>query len=159
MTAFWGRSPMSNRTWLIAGLICLVAGGVPTLLLYSGQRDPMYGIVLFVTLPLIAIGGSFLLLVAAFLVFGFGLAVATLSAGLIAIGQYFIGQHSGMQGMTAFASAAFAAVLRSCWLRVWSGFGRRTGGDRADERPSSAQAQTSGGPRIVMIAGRAAPPI
>ena len=122
---------MSDRTLLIAGLICLAAGGVPTVLLYSGQRDPMYGIILFVTLPLIAIGGSLLLMVgikAVFVVFGFGPAVATLSAGLIAIGQYFIGRHSGMQGMTAFASAAFAAcgaalVLASgvVWFRSRDG--------------------------------------
>ena len=117
---------MSDRTLLIAGLICLAAGALPTLLLYAGQRDPMYGIILFVTLPLIAIGGSLVLLVgikAVFVIFGFGAAVATLSAGLIAIGQYFMGQYSGMQGMTAFASAAFAACGAALVLAsgvVWS---------------------------------------
>ena len=126
---------MSDRALLTAGAICLVAGGVPTLLLYSGQRDPMYGVILFVTLPLIAIGGSLVLLAAlkaVFLLFGFGTAVATLSAGLIAIAQYFIGQRSGMQGMTAFASAAFAAcggalVLASgvVWFRSQDGRRRR----------------------------------
>ena len=103
---------MSDRTLLIAGATCLAAGGVPTLLLYSGQRDPMYEIILFVTLPLFAIGGSLLLLVgikAVFVVFGFGPAVMWLWAGLIALGPQFIGRHSGMQGMTEFASAAFAA--------------------------------------------------
>ena len=120
---------MTNRVLLIVGTVCLVVGGLPTLFVF-GQvitRDPNYGVFLFLTLPVALLGAALVLLACIrtiFLMFGFGPAVATFCAGLIAIAQYVIGTLVGVQGMNAFSSAIFGAcgaglivISGVMWLR------------------------------------------
>ena len=120
---------MTNRTLLIVGTVCLAVGGLPTLFVFGqvNTRDPNYGVFLFLTLPVAVLGAALVLLAgikAMFLALGFGPAVATFCAGLIAIAQYVIGTLMAAQGMNAFASVIFGAcgaglivISGVMWLR------------------------------------------
>ena len=118
-----------NGKLLITGAVCLAIFVVPATLMYG--RDPNSVWFLVPLVPVALVGASLVLLAAMkalFGAFGFSGAIASLSAGLIAIVQYFIGSRMGMQGMSAFWSAVFAwcggglAVISGVmWLRLQGG--------------------------------------
>src|SRR5262245_37579097 len=122
-----------NRKLVIAGAVCLAIFVVPAMLMCG--RDPNLAWFLVPLVPVALVGASIVVLAAIralLCAFGFSSAIASRSAGLIAIGQYFIGSRMGAQGMTAFWSAVFAwcggelAVISGLvWLRLHGG------GDRA----------------------------
>jgi hypothetical protein len=98
-----------NRKLLIAGVACLVVFLVPASFTYGRSAD--HGWFLLPLVPVGLIGISLIAFAAIrelFLGFGYGSMLATFSAGLIAVGQYFIGAASNVQGMMAFWSAVFA---------------------------------------------------
>jgi hypothetical protein len=113
----------SNRMLFLAGAVCLVVGGVPTLLAsYAVQRDAMYGIFMIVTLPLTCIGAALVLLAGMRALFhraGFSAMIATSSAGLVAIGQYFVAGSGYSMWSVIFAFCGAALVLFSglSWLQ------------------------------------------